>query len=176
MKNEGAREAGKCSKVLPDHGDRCLFIFLWSRRLFFNVFLFPVCIAQLIGDWYENGCGARNTIIFLIIRQYYWRTNAPCANSNSGPNMKKNPRNIIGLSCLVNIACWRRGTSVRQYIGADAPCDNGISALKKKQPARQQCWCNKFHIAYWRTEPKENLKRGARTVRCTSPIFIPIAY
>jgi hypothetical protein len=27
MKNEGSREAGKCSKVVPDRGDRCLFIF-----------------------------------------------------------------------------------------------------------------------------------------------------
>ncbi len=27
-KNEGGREAGKCSKFVPDHGDRCLFIFL----------------------------------------------------------------------------------------------------------------------------------------------------
>jgi hypothetical protein len=28
MKNEGGREAGKCSKVVPDRGDRYLFIFL----------------------------------------------------------------------------------------------------------------------------------------------------
>ncbi len=27
MKNEGGREAGECSKVVPDRGDRCLFIF-----------------------------------------------------------------------------------------------------------------------------------------------------
>ncbi len=48
MKIEGGREAGKCSKVVPDRGDRGLFIFLLSRRLFFNVFPFPVCKAQLI--------------------------------------------------------------------------------------------------------------------------------
>jgi hypothetical protein len=90
MKNEGGRKADKCLKVVPDCGDRCLFIFFWSRRLFCNVFLYPVCKAQLIGDWYENRRGARNTIILLIICQYYWRTNAPCANSNGGPNMKKN--------------------------------------------------------------------------------------
>jgi hypothetical protein len=66
MKNEGGREAGKCSKVVPDRGDRCLFTFLWSRRLFFNVFPFPVCNAKLIGEadrtvrsasfysWHEN--------------------------------------------------------------------------------------------------------------------------
>ncbi len=89
MKNEGGREAGKCSKVVPDRGDRCLFIFLWSCRLFCNVFPFPVCKAQFIGDWYENRRGARNAIIVLIIRQYYWRTDSPCANRNGGPNPKK---------------------------------------------------------------------------------------
>jgi hypothetical protein len=89
MKNEGGREAGKCSKVVPDRGDGCLFIFLWSRLLFCNIFPFPVCKAKLIGDWFENRRGARNTITFLIIRQYYWRTDAPCANREGGPNTKK---------------------------------------------------------------------------------------
>jgi hypothetical protein len=50
MKNEGSRETGKCSKMVSDRGDRCLFTFLSIRRLFFNVFPFPVCRAQLIGD------------------------------------------------------------------------------------------------------------------------------
>jgi hypothetical protein len=86
MKNEGGGEAGKCSKVVPDRGDRCLFIFMKSVC---NVFPFPVCKAQLIGDWYENRRGARNTIIFLVTRQYIWRTDTPCANSNGGPNTKK---------------------------------------------------------------------------------------
>jgi hypothetical protein len=63
--------------------------FLCSRRLFFNLFPFPVCKDQLIGDWYENRLGAPNTIISLIIRQYYWRTDIPCANSNGGPNTEK---------------------------------------------------------------------------------------
>ncbi len=85
---EGGREAGKCSKVVPDRGDRCLFIFLWSR-LFCNVFPFTVCKAQLIGNWYENRRSAPNTIIFLIIRQYDWCTDAPCTNSNGRPNTKK---------------------------------------------------------------------------------------
>ncbi len=88
MKNDGRREPGKCSKVVPDRGDRCLFIFLWSRLLFCDVFPFPVCKAKLIGDWFENRRGARNTIIFLIIRLSYWRTDAPCANRKGGPNKK----------------------------------------------------------------------------------------
>ena len=111
--------------------------FLCSRHLFFSVFPFPVCRAQLIGDWYENRRGAQNTIIYLTIRQYYWRTDAPCANIMADRTRKKKSAkhnlNIIGAQCLVNIAYWRRGTSVRQY------------------PHRL-------------------------TVRCASPIFIPIAY
>jgi hypothetical protein len=84
--------------------DICLF-FLWARRLFCNVFPFPVGKAQLIGDWYENRRGAPNTIIFLIFRQYYWRTDTPCANSIGGPNPKQNPRNIIGLLCTLGQNC-----------------------------------------------------------------------
>ncbi len=105
MKNEGGREAGsdKCSKVVPDRGDWCLFIFLWSHRLFCNVFPFPVCKAQLISDWYENRRDARNTIIFLYIRQYYWHADFPCANSNGWPNTKKTNywRTVPGQHCLL---------------------------------------------------------------------------
>ncbi len=50
MTNEVGREAGKCSKMISDRGDQGLFTFLSSHRLFFNVFLFPVCKALLIGD------------------------------------------------------------------------------------------------------------------------------
>ena len=75
--------------MVSDRGDRCLFNFIWARRLFCNVFPFPVCKAELIGDWYENRRGAPNTIIFLIFRQYYWRTEAPCANRSGGPKKKK---------------------------------------------------------------------------------------
>jgi hypothetical protein len=45
MKNEGDREAGKCSKMVPDRGDQRLFTFLSSGHVFFNVFPFPVCKA-----------------------------------------------------------------------------------------------------------------------------------
>jgi hypothetical protein len=75
---------------------------------------FLVCKAQLIGDWSENRRGAPNTIIFLIFRQYYWRTDAPCANRSGGPNKKKYYcPTVSGQHCL-----WARGTSERQYIGA----------------------------------------------------------
>jgi hypothetical protein len=46
MKNEVDREAGKYLKMVPDRGDQCLFTFLSSRRLFFNIFPFPLCKAQ----------------------------------------------------------------------------------------------------------------------------------
>ncbi len=49
MTNEGCREAGKCLKM-SDRGDQGLFTFLTSHCIFFNIFLFPVCKAQLTGD------------------------------------------------------------------------------------------------------------------------------
>jgi hypothetical protein len=70
MKNEGGRKAGQSSKMILDRGDRCLFAFKFCRNLFYNIFPFPFCRAQFIGDWLENRRGAPNTIIFLIIRQY----------------------------------------------------------------------------------------------------------
>jgi hypothetical protein len=76
--------------------------FLWARRLLCNVFPFPVCKAQLIGDWYVNRRGAPNTIIFLIFRQYYWRTDEPCANRSGGPQKKKKLlAHCAGQHCLL---------------------------------------------------------------------------
>ncbi len=111
--------------MVPDHGDRCLFIFLCSRCHFFNVFPFPVCKALLIGDWYENRRGAPNTIIPApkvmadqtqkkLLAHHAWsafpigapmppchyncRTDPPCAKSISAP--KKNTlqvHRVLGL-------------------------------------------------------------------------------
>ncbi len=101
-----------------------------ASRLFCNVFLFPVGKAQLIGDWYENRRGAPNTIIFLIFRQYYWRTDAHCANRSGGPNTKKNYwRTVPGEQCLL-----ARGTSERQYIGPPRPPCANILALRCPLP------------------------------------------
>ncbi len=67
-KMRGGREAGKCSKVVPDRGDRCLFIFLWSRRLFCNVFPFPVCKAHLImSKAFRFGTGNTHFSIFISV-------------------------------------------------------------------------------------------------------------
>jgi hypothetical protein len=56
--------------------DVCLFFY---EAIVFSetYFRFLLCKAQLIGDWYENRRGARNTFIIFIISQYYWRTDAP---------------------------------------------------------------------------------------------------
>jgi hypothetical protein len=79
--------------------------FFMKPCLIGNIFPFPVCKAQLIGNWYLNRLGAPNTIIFLIIRQYFWRTDAPCTNSNGGPNTKKSAkhywRTMLGQDCLL---------------------------------------------------------------------------
>jgi hypothetical protein len=47
--------------------DICI-IFNVGRRLFFNVFPFPVCKAQLIGDWLANRRGAPNCLVRLFLK------------------------------------------------------------------------------------------------------------
>ncbi len=37
---------------------RSLSVYCLMFTVFFNVFRFPLCKAQLIGDWYENRHGA----------------------------------------------------------------------------------------------------------------------
>ena len=67
-----------------------------------TVFPFPVCNAQLIGDWYENRRGAPSTIILLIIRQYIGAPMHTCANRSGGPNTKKFYwRTVPGHHCLL---------------------------------------------------------------------------
>ncbi len=115
---------------------------------------FPVGKAQLIGDWYENRRDAPSTIILLIICQYYWRTNAPCANSSGGPNTKK-------------IFLTHRAWSALPIGGGGHRCANILAhrctprhytlhahttSVRKGYTFRFSTSCNKFHIAYWRTE------------------------
>ncbi len=63
MKYQGGQEDGYCTKMVSDRGDWCLFAFYFFRRLFFNVFPFPFCKAQLIGNCHENRRGARNCLV-----------------------------------------------------------------------------------------------------------------
>jgi hypothetical protein len=106
-----------------------------ARRLFCNVFPFPVCKAQFIGDWYENRRGAPITIIFLIFHQYYWRTHASCANRSGGPKTKKTYwRTVPGQLCLL----VEGDIGAPIYWRTDAPRANGISAQKKKHLAGPQ--------------------------------------
>jgi len=85
---------------------------------------------------------------------------------------KKNPRNIIGLPCLVNIAYWRRETSVRQYIGAQMPPAPLLMAHRTQKIDKLVRYEVYIKITYWRAEQKE----ADRTTRCAAPIFIPITY
>ncbi len=123
--------------MIQDRGDRCLFKVVCCLRLFLNVFPFPVCKAQFIGDWYEYRRGAPITIIFLIIRQFYWRTDAPCANKDGGPNTKK----ILLTHCVwsalpigggghrcANILAYRYPPR-HHYWRTDPPCANSISPV-----------------------------------------------
>jgi hypothetical protein len=96
--------------MVSDRGDRRLFIFLCCLRLFLDVFPFPVCKAQLLGDWYEYRRGAPNIIIFLIIRQYIGALMYPAPIVMADRTQKK----IIGSLCLVSIAYWRTDTNWRQ--------------------------------------------------------------
>jgi len=111
------------------------FYFLMGPCLFCNVFPFPVGWAQLKGDWYENRQGAPNTIIFLIFRQYYWCTDAPCAN-RSGRLIRKKillahcawsalPIGGGGHRCANILA--HRGPPTPIYWHSDVPCANSIS-------------------------------------------------
>jgi hypothetical protein len=108
--------------------------FLMGLSSFLQRIPFPVGKAQLIGDWLENRRGAQNTIILLIIRQYYWRTEAPCANRNGGPNSKKKSAKhnwliMLGQHCL--LAEGDIGAPI--YWSTDAPCaiTNGTQKIDK---------------------------------------------
>jgi hypothetical protein len=116
-----------------------------------NIFPFPVSKARLIGDWYENRRGAPITIILLIIRQCYWRTDAPCANRSGGPNMK--------IFLLAHCA-W----SPLPLDGGGHRCSNILAhrstlhahttSVRKGYTFRffNIMYIVQFHIAYWRTE------------------------
>jgi hypothetical protein len=169
--------------MVPDCGDRCLFLFLCSHRLFFNLFPFPVCKAQFNGDWYENRLGALNTIIFLIIRLYYWRTDIPCANIMADRTGKKNYwRSMPGQLCL--LAEGDIGAPI--YWRPDAPAPLLVAHRCPPPPigkADQTLWYSRYtvyHVTSF-TSPiggtKKKFKKEAdRIFRCASPIFIPIAY
>ncbi len=100
--------------------------------------------------------GAPNTIIFLIFRQYYWRTDAPCANRSGGPNMKKK---IIGALCLVSIVYWR----------TDTPCANSISARKPPAPILMADQTQKMD-----KDVRILNRQGGEIIRCANNMFIYI--
>ncbi len=79
----GGREASYCKNIVSDRGDRCLFNFLCDRRLFFNVFPFPVYNAKLIGDWLENRRSAPNCSVRLFLF-FHTLWHEKCAKTSVG--------------------------------------------------------------------------------------------
>jgi hypothetical protein len=72
-------------------------------------------------------------------------------------------KKIIGAPCLVSFAYWRRGTSVRQYIGVP-------------MPPRYYFWRTDGFTSPIGGQNKKNKKKEAnQTVLCALPIFKPIA-
>jgi hypothetical protein len=123
--------------------------FLMGRRLFCNIFPFPVGKSQLIGDWYENRRGAPRTIILLIIRQYYWCTDAPCANRSGGPNTKK----ILLAHCAWSaVPTGGGGHRCANILAHRSTLHAHTTSVRKEYTIRFFNIMYKFHIAYWRTE------------------------
>jgi len=158
MKNKGGREAGKCSKVVPDRGDRCLFIFLWNRHLFCNIFPFPVCKAQLIGDWHENRWGAPNPIIFLIIRQYIGAPKPPAPIVMADRTQKKIREILLAHHAWSGLPIGGGGHRCANILAHRSPCS-----------ITNNRWKSVYFTKNWS-------KVADRTFRCASPIFMTIAY
>ncbi len=73
--------------------DVCL-IFNVGRRLFFNVFPFPVCKAQLIGDWLANRRRAPNCTYIYRVPHFL----SPRRNWDSTKRVCNSPQNQKGTS------------------------------------------------------------------------------
>jgi hypothetical protein len=97
-----------------------------------------------------------------------------------GKKTVKHDLNIIGAQSLFSIAYWRRGTSVRQYIGAPVPLAPLLLAYRSNTRGQTLLY-SRYHVtsftSYIGGPNKKKLKKEAhQTFRCASPIFIPIAY
>ncbi len=143
----GVEKLASVRRLYRTVGDRCPFFFIKASS-FLQRISFPVCKAQLIGAWYENRWGARNTIIFLILRQYYVRTDAPWANSNGGPNLKKKSAKhywltMLGKHCLLA----ERDICASIYWRTDAPRATTIGAPMPPAPIVLAHWKrNNLHV------------------------------
>ncbi len=58
--------------MISDRGNRC-------RRLFFEVFAFPLCKAQFLGDGLDNRRGAPNCSVRLCFQNSYIFVNLLCS-------------------------------------------------------------------------------------------------
>ncbi len=85
MKNEGGQEAGMLEGCTGPWRSMSVYFFM-KPSSFLQHFPFPVCKAQLIGDWYENRRGAPNPIIFLTNPPILLAHRGPCSITNGTPN------------------------------------------------------------------------------------------
>ncbi len=133
--------------MVSDRGNRCLFNFLCGRRLFFEVFPFPICKAQFIGDWLENRRGAPNLLA----------DGAPVSPSANRQCWPDNSTPIIFKLCFVdfffngaplshsaNRQCWPcnsgpiifiKGCSVAQWLSARHPME-----VPPTEPTAMKIW------------------------------------
>ncbi len=108
-----------------DCGAGHYFELLLHRRLALNIFPFPVTIAKLIGEFYNNRQSAAHgcprfaySFVFVMLRQYYWRCDSFSANRWSAAN-NKNPRKLlIGAANSPRFAFKRRERRSANTVGA----------------------------------------------------------
>ena len=91
--------------------DVCL-LFKVAVIFFFNVFPFPVCTAQFIGDWLENKRGAPNCFKFCLL--YKLMFGAPLVMAQ-GASVRQKYLNYVSriLFMFVPPLLLPEGTSVR---------------------------------------------------------------
>ncbi len=105
--------------------------------VFYNLTCFLFCsrTAELIGDFFINRWRAKNNSFSLIMRQYYWRTEAFYASKQSASNKKKQlvHYNSVLTSwqryCCANILAQGSFLSFRLFLRFRLSCQSGFPAL-----------------------------------------------
>jgi hypothetical protein len=97
------------------------------RRLALNIFPFPVTIAKLIGEFYNNRRSAANqclrfasSFVFLMLRQYYWRCNLFSANRQSAANLKKSVKTSYWCSEFTALRLLVQGRRTASLLSAES--------------------------------------------------------
>jgi hypothetical protein len=105
-------------------------------------FTVSACSATLLLFLYLN---AQPLIVLYAPNSYLYSANTNGAPMHPAPIVMadRTGKKIIGAHCMASIAYWRRGTSVRQYIGVPMP------------PAPLLLADRWFHIFFWQAEQKK---------------------